>query len=204
MEERVRQRVFEPFFTTKEVGKGTGLGLSIVYGIVKQHNGYINCDSEPGHGTTFRMYIPLVRAAVDRQASPPGDAPRGTETILVAEDDPTVRSFVGGLLAEFGYRVIEARDGEEAVARFRERPNEIGICLFDLIMPKQKGPEAFAVIRAIDPAARVLFMSGHPADQFPRAGLLKDVTAFVSKPVLPRDLLRKVRDALDRPPRTDA
>ncbi len=122
----------------------------------------------------------------------------------MAEDDPTVRRFVAGLLAEFGYRVVDARDGEEAVARFRERPREIGLCLFDMIMPKRKGPEAFAEIRAIDPAARVLFMSGHPADQFPQAGRPKDAAAFVSKPVLPRDLLRRVRDALDRPPRTDA
>ncbi|HEY6838796.1 MAG TPA: ATP-binding protein, partial [Geobacteraceae bacterium] len=197
--EDVRQRIFEPFFSTKEVGKGTGLGLSVCYGIVKHHNGYITCYSEPGQGTTFRIYLPLAR----EEARCEGEvaevyAPGGTETLLVAEDDPTVRALTKGILTEFGYTVIEAGDGEEAVARFRERPEEIRLCLFDVVMPKMRGAEACEEIRRIRPGTRVLFMSGYQEDVSLHKGLVAEGVEIIAKPVMPQELLRKVREALNR------
>jgi CheY-like chemotaxis protein len=197
MEESVRQRIFDPFFTTKEVGKGTGIGLSIVYRIVKQHSGYIICYSEPGCGTTFKIYLPLTSEAVVQEESVISVPPGGSETILLAEDDHTVRRLIADILTEFGYSVIEVQDGEEAVATFRERQNEIALCLFDVIMPRKKGGEAFRVISEINPTTRVLFMSGYQADQNLQNGLLKRGCTFIGKPVIPRDLLRKVREVLD-------
>ena len=198
MEESVRARIFDPFFTTKEVGKGTGLGLSVCYGIVKQHGGYINCYSEPGRGTTFRIYLPLVpggEAADERGEAvhPEG----GAETILLAEDDVTVRNLTTHILKEFGYTVIEAVDGEDAVEKFKAAAADIKLCLFDVIMPKKRGWEAFAAIRQIRADARVLFMSGYQPD-FDRLNELTESGAgFITKPVVPRELLRKVRELLD-------
>jgi PAS domain S-box-containing protein len=198
MEEGIRSRVFDPFFTTKEVGKGTGLGLSVCYGIVKQHGGYINCYSEPGSGTTFRIYLPLVPGETSADEPLAAVHPSGgTETILLAEDDPTVRTLTVHILREFGYRVIEACDGEEAVELFRGDPTGINLCLFDVIMPKKRGWEAFEAIRDLRPDARVLFMSGYQAN-FDRLNDLTECGAgFITKPVVPRELLRRVRELLD-------
>jgi PAS domain S-box-containing protein len=198
MAEEIRQRVFDPFFTTKEVGKGTGLGLSVCYGIVKQHGGYINCYSEPGRGTVFRIYLPLSRG--EAEFAEPGRAvfpAGGTETILLAEDDPVVRNLTTTLLTEFGYTVIQAADGDEAIARFREAGEKIALCIFDVIMPRMKGWEAFDGIRAIGPTVPVLFMSGYQADFDRLADLTKNGAGFLSKPVVPRDLLAKVREMLE-------
>ncbi|HEY6837980.1 MAG TPA: response regulator, partial [Geobacteraceae bacterium] len=196
MDEKTRLRIFEPFFTTKDVGKGTGLGLSICYGIVKQHGGYINCYSEPGMGTTFRIYLPLTPESAAQKKALVEVLPRGgTETILLAEDDPTVRSLTTSMLAEFGYTVIEAQDGEEAVARFSEHSTAINLCLFDAIMPKKSGWEAYGEIRKMCPDAKVLFVSGYQAEQTSQVTGGAD---FIAKPVSPRVLLGKVREVLDR------
>ncbi|HEX9023987.1 MAG TPA: PAS domain S-box protein, partial [Geobacteraceae bacterium] len=197
MEESVLRRIFEPFYTTKEVGKGTGLGLSIVYGIVRQHKGYINCYSEPGHGTTFNIYIPLISTGAGHEQRPATAVPGGTETILLAEDDPAVRNLVTRILKEFGYAVIAAQDGEEALARFKERADEIDVCLFDVIMPGKRGIEAFEEIRKIRPAVRGIFMSGYQADHPAQADAIQEGRVFISKPIIPRELLRKVREVLD-------
>jgi PAS domain S-box-containing protein len=198
MAENVRQRIFDPFFTTKEVGKGTGLGLSVCYGIIKQHDGYINCYSEPGKGTTFRIYLPLVHGELEEAAPAAVALPAGgTETILLAEDDPAVRSLTSDLLREFGYAVIEARDGEEAVALYREHRDSIRLCLFDVIMPKKNGWEAFAAIVAICPDARGLFMSGYQADTVRLQDLAAKGSGFIAKPVVPRELLSRIRELLD-------
>jgi two-component system, cell cycle sensor histidine kinase and response regulator CckA len=198
MDQETAQRMFEPFFTTKEFGKGTGLGLSIVYGIVKQHSGYINAYSEPGQGTTFKIYLPLISVSPVTLEKITLPYPLGgTETVLVAEDDPTVRSLTTSILTGFGYTVIEARDGEEAIARFRDQAEEISLCLFDVIMPKKKGWEAYEEIGNIRQGVKVLFMSGYQADNFPHHGKMPEGAAFIAKPVVPRLLLQKVRELLD-------
>jgi PAS domain S-box-containing protein len=201
LEEETRKKIFEPFFTTKETGKGTGLGLSIVYGIVKQHNGYINVYSEPGRGTTFRIYIPLAEAkeesssTEETKTAPIG----GTETILLAEDDPIVSEFHRTLLETAGYTVITAVDGEEALDKFLEYEKGIDLLIFDVIMPRMTGKKVYNMIRKATPETRVLFLSGYPADVLGDVGVVQDKESCMSKPVDPEDLLRKVRELLDNP-----
>ena len=144
MDENIREKIFEPFFTTKEVGKGTGPGLSMAYGIIKQHNGYINVYSEFGKGTTFKIYLPLTTAEVEeRKPTEPTITISGTETILLAEDDADVRTFTKSVLEEFGYTVIEAGNGEDAVKRFIENKDKVQLLLLDVIMPKKNGKEVY-------------------------------------------------------------
>jgi polar amino acid transport system substrate-binding protein len=198
MDEKTRERIFEPYFTTKEMGRGTGLGLAIVYGIVKQQNGYINCYSEPGKGTTFRIYIPLVEAEAEKLETEETLAPKGgTETILIAEDDANVRGLIRNILEGFGYTVIEAVDGEDAVKRFKENKDRIQLLLFDLIMPKKNGKDAYEDIKGIRPNIRAIFISGYAKDIIQRFGIEEGIE-FITKPVLPTELLRKVREELDK------
>jgi PAS domain S-box-containing protein len=198
MDARTRERIFEPFFTTKELGKGTGLGLSIVYGIVKQHHGQISVYSEPGRGTTFRIYLPLTGDAVVEQPVAATTAVRGgTETVLLAEDNADVRTLARSVLASAGYRVLEARDGREAVRLFGEHRDEIGLCLFDVVMPHLSGKDAFDAIRELAPGVRGIFMSGYAADILADPQGTGPSVVLLSKPLLPRDLLRHVREALD-------
>ncbi|HOI17521.1 MAG TPA: PAS domain S-box protein [Geobacteraceae bacterium] len=199
IEGKDRERLFEPFFTTKEVGKGTGLGLSIAYGIVKEHNGYIAVESEEGKGTTFRIYLPLI--SPDRRNSDnhePFLPPRGTETVLVAEDDDEVRQLHKSLLEECGYSVIEAADGQAAVDVFSAHEDSIHLIILDVVMPKKNAREAFEEIRRIRPGVRTIFMSGYSADFINRKGFVDEGFAFVEKPIIPLSFLRKVREVLDR------
>ena len=198
MDERTRQHIFEPFFTTKELGKGTGLGLSMVYGIIKQHNGQIIADSEAGKGTTFRIYLPLTKDAVrGMQGIVRATVRGGTETLLLAEDNDELRGFTQHVLEDFGYRVIVAKDGEEAVARFRENQDAVRLCLFDVIMPRKNGKAALAEIRAARTGMKALFMSGYAAEVLrEKDGIAEDVP-LLSKPIVPDDLLRTVRQVLD-------
>ena len=199
MEEATREHIFEPFFTTKEVGKGTGLGLAIAYGIVKQHRGFINVYSEPGKGTTFRLYFPLKGIAPQEERKTAPLLARGKEeTILVVEDSEHIRELLRELLSEYGYRVIEAADGEEGVERFREKRDEIDLVLMDVIMPRKNGKEAFGEIRTIDPEVKTLFMSGYTADVISRKGIDAVGLDLVSKPVTPGALLAKIREVLDK------
>jgi len=198
MDAQTCERIFEPFFTTKELGKGTGLGLSIVYGIVKQHHGQISVYSEPGQGTTFRIYLPLTSDAVVEQAAAAQAAIRGgTETVLLAEDNADVRTLARSVLEGAGYRVVEAADGEEAVRLFGEHQDTIGICLLDVVMPHKSGKEALDEIRTLRPGARAIFMSGYAADILADPKSAGTGVVLLSKPLLPRELLRQVREALD-------
>ncbi|MEW6714477.1 MAG: response regulator [Nitrospirota bacterium] len=196
MDDRTREKIFEPFFTTKEFGKGTGLGLSIVYGIIKQHNGYINCYSEPGKGTTFKIYLPLIKEEAEKVEIAETELPKGgTETILVAEDDASVRDLTKQILEGFGYTVIEAVDGIDAVNKFKENKDNVHLLLFDLIMPNKNGKDAYEDIQGIRHDIKVIFTSGYAADIIQRFGI-EDGIDFISKPVSPHELLRKVRDML--------
>jgi PAS domain S-box-containing protein len=197
MDKATVARIFEPFFTTKEVGRGTGLGLAIVYGIMKQNNGYVIVESEPGKGSCFSLYFPLIAASQEAPAAAdPAPAGEGHETILIAEDDSAIRGLIRAVLTEFGYRVIEAADGMEAVQKFRERGEDIKLVILDVVMPKKTGKEARDEIASIDPAVQMLFISGYSADILHAQGL-DDVEHFIRKPVSPVDLLRAVRRVLD-------
>jgi PAS domain S-box-containing protein len=201
MDEPTRKRIFEPFYTTKDVGKGSGLGLAIVYGIVKQHQGFINCYSEPDRGTIFRIYLPAAEGAIE-SVPPALSAPPtgGAETILLAEDDPWVRSLTREVLERFGYTVIEAADGEEAVACLQQHGEKIDLALLDVIMPRRNGREALAAMREFRPGLPALFTSGYTADILQLPGLQSQEarTGFLSKPVAPAELLRAVRKLLDQ------
>lgn len=199
MDENTRQRIFEPFFTTKEVGKGTGLGLPVVYGIVKQHDGAVNVYSEPGQGTTFRIYLPIdetgpaVKPEAVAEESPQG----GTETILLAEDDQTVRDITVVTLENFGYTVITAVDGAEAVRKFKENQGRLQLLLFDLIMPKKSGKEAYDEIRLLQPDVKIIFESGYDPDMLRQKTLLEQNVPVLYKPVPLAVLLKKIRNVLD-------
>jgi CheY-like chemotaxis protein len=181
------------------VGKGTGLGLAIVYGVVKQHNGYINVYSEPDKGTSFRIYLPQVyEEDADNGEEAAQDYPRmGSETVLVAEDDATIRELAGSVLAEFGYDVILAHDGEDAVEKFKTESEKIDIIVMDMIMPGKSGKEAYEEIRKIRPDVRILFMSGYSPDLLQDRGIFDSSEETLIKPLHPLDLVRKVRAVLD-------
>ena len=200
MDEKTRNSVFEPFFTTKEVGKGTGLGMAIVYGIVKQHNGFISVTSEPGVRTTFSILLPIFEPeqSVQKEAAQKDATPRGgTETILVAEDNVDVRNFMDSVLTEFGYNVIQAVDGQDAVEKFTVNRDRIALTLMDMLMPRKNGKEAYDEICQLQPGAKILFFSGYPADFLQNHGVPGEGIELIMKPVQPMELLRKMREMLE-------
>lgn len=197
MDEKTRERIFEPFFTTKELGRGTGLGLAIVYSIVKQHNGSINVYSEQVKGTTFKIYLPLTKqaAAVEAEKLPP---PRGgTETVLVAEDEEEVRLLLRMVLEAKGYRVLEAENGAAAVDVYTARKDEIGLLLFDVVMPKKNGRQAYEEITQAAPDLKVIFMSGYTDNILHLNGSIEKKAPLIQKPLDLDELLRTVRAVLD-------
>lgn len=198
MDEPTRAVIFEPFFTTKPQGQGTGLGLSMVYGIVRQSKGWIRVYSEPGQGTTFEISLPRTDASPPTQPAvpPPCVELHGSETILVVEDQVEVRRFACNVLRTFGYRVLDAADGAEAIRVVQTVGEPIHLLLSDVVMPGMGGRELAVQFRALNPKLRVLFMSGY-ADDGMRRGVLEPGIAYVSKPFLPNDLAAKVRQVLD-------
>ena len=197
MDEATKEKIFDPFFSTKEVGRGTGLGLSTVYGIVKQHDGFINVYSEPGKGTTFRIYLPLVGFEVPREEPPEPVMQRGTETILVAEDNADLRRLVTKVLVRHGYRTIEAVDGEDAIDKHGKHRG-IDLIIVDSVMPKKNGREVYEEIRKVDPGVAFLFTSGHTRDTILNRGIADSEFDFLPKPIAPFELLQMVRKVLDR------
>ena len=199
MDEETKERIFDPFFTTKETGKGTGLGLSIVYGIIKQHNGYINIYSEPAKGSSVNVYLPLIRerSAAEEQRLPQEPAEGGGETVLLAEDDSTLRQLTKSVLEKYGYTVIEAVDGEDAIEKFIKHKDSIDLLLFDVVMPKKNGEEAYEEIRKVKADVKVIFASGYPSDIVRKKVKLGEHMELISKPVLPTVLMKTIRKILD-------
>ncbi|MDQ3997947.1 MAG: PAS domain S-box protein, partial [Gemmatimonadota bacterium] len=200
MDKATQARIFEPFFTTKEKGKGTGLGLSTVYGIVKQSGGYVWVYSEPGRGTTFKVYLPRVQAesGVSVRGAAGNPARRGSETILLVEDDDAVRAMARRILRRDGYRVLEATTGAAALRICAETGEAIDLILSDLVMPEMGGRELASRVRAQHSGARLLFMSGYTEEAAMQRSVLDSSEAFLSKPFTPEALTRKVREVLDR------
>ena len=198
MDHDATSKIFEPFFTTKEVGKGTGLGLAMVYGIIKQHEGYIVVNSELGRGSTFQIYLAAMKMEEDAiEVTSETGIPYGTETILVAEDDDKLRKLYEVVLTQHGYKVMSARDGEEAIVQFIKNKDNIGLVMLDMIMPKKSGKETYDAIKEIRPEARFLFLSGYTADRLDTGTLTSEDVSIISKPVSPKDLLHKLREILD-------
>jgi PAS domain S-box-containing protein len=200
MDAATQARVFEPFFTTKEPGKGTGLGLSTVFGIVRQSAGTIWLYSEPGKGTTFKIYLPVAEPGAEHPLLPPVSPAmlRGSETILVIEDEEGVRKLVHSILQRNGYRVVEAKSGADAL-RIAEQQAVIDLLLTDVIMPQMGGAETAACLLAVRPGLKVLYMSGYGENAAILHGALSPEAAFVQKPITPTALLSKVREVLDSP-----
>ena len=204
IDETVVEKIFDPFFTTKESGKGSGLGLATIYGIVKQQKGFVAVHTIRGSGTTFNIYLPLIDSPVDaQQVIRIGASPRGTETILVCEDEADIRKFIREILESHGYSVIEAKDGEEAIDSFKHHKDRIGLVLLDVVMPKKSGKEVYDVIIEINPGAKTIFMSGYAPETLLKAGVNESVTRCLFKPIETDILLTEIRRKLDEEPAQD-
>ncbi|MBP7653660.1 PAS domain S-box protein [Candidatus Dependentiae bacterium] len=199
IDKELQKKIFDPFFTTKEVGKGTGLGLSIVYGVIKQHKGYINVYSEPDKGTTFRIYLPITNQKKSEiEENKINDYPQmGTETILLAEDDPFVSQFIETILKKFGYKIILAQNGDDAINKFRENTDKIQFIIMDMVMPEKSGKDAYSEICNLKPDIKILFISGYSNDLLANKGLFENNYEILVKPFQPLELIKKIRKILD-------
>jgi two-component system, cell cycle sensor histidine kinase and response regulator CckA len=199
MDPSTKARIFEPFFTTKEKGKGTGLGLSMVYGIVKQSNGYIDVSSEVGIGTSFEIYLPKVDAAIDTATTTvTSGSLRGSETVLLVEDDPSLRVLAVHMLESFGYDVVEANSGTEALEICRQREGDIHLLLTDVVMPGMSGRVLAEQLLPQRPQLKVVYMSGYTGQTVGAHGVLAEGSHFLPKPFTREALGRKIREVLDR------
>jgi signal transduction histidine kinase/ActR/RegA family two-component response regulator len=197
MDEMTRNRIFEPFFTTKEMGRGTGLGLASAYGIIKSHGGFINVYSEKGHGTTFGIYLPVSAKEVPAEKLPTKEILKGYETILLVDDEEMVINVSREILDTLGYRVIVARNGQEAIDIYKARQEEIDLVILDMIMPGMGGSETFNVLKEINPRIKVILSSGYSIDGRPANMLDRGCRAFIQKPYSMGDLSQKIRGVLD-------
>ncbi|TFH31702.1 MAG: response regulator [Deltaproteobacteria bacterium] len=199
MSEEVKAHIFEPFFTTKERGSGTGLGLATTYGAVKQSGGSIEVYSDVGKGTTFKIYLPRVEEEGKPEKNAPlQDLPGGAETVLLVEDEETVRDMCSRILGDLGYRVTQARSGAEAVAVAARTADRIDLLLTDIVMPGMSGKELATKLAPHHPEMKVLFMSGYTDDAIVHHGVLDEGVSFIGKPYTPLALARKVREVLDK------
>jgi CheY-like chemotaxis protein len=199
MDEDTIKRIFDPFYTTKETGKGTGLGLSIIYGIIKKHNGFITCHSSLGQGATFSIYLP-ISTSVSETASSPENAEivsGSGEMILLAEDDESMRTLYKELLEEFGYSIIAAKDGIDALEKFRSHTSSIGLAILDVVMPGMGGVELYKSMHALKPDIRILFCTGYSADSIEKEISDDPRLHFLAKPYMPKELLMKIREIVE-------
>jgi len=199
MDKQTLDKIFEPFFTTKEKGKGTGLGLATVYGIAKQNNGFINVYSEPGKGSTFKIYLPrhagkTVETPKERPATP---VMGGHETILLAEDETAILDMVKQILEDFGYRVLAASTPGQAIRATKEYAGDIDLLITDVVMPEMNGQELAKNLLALHPKLRIIYMSGYSGNVIARHGVLDEGVNFIQKPFSMQDFAAKVREVLD-------
>ncbi|HXX63843.1 MAG TPA: response regulator, partial [Bacteroidota bacterium] len=197
IDKAIRGKIFDPFFTTKEKGKGTGLGLATVYGIVRNHGGFINVESEVGVGTTFTVYIPAVEKPAARPVQAEARMTRGKETILIVDDEETIRSLVRDILEEIGYHVLGAGNGEEAIEIYRHHSSPIDLVILDMTMPGMGGRETFEKLKEVDPGVRAILSTGYSQDERAREVLALGVKGFVQKPYRINELAAAVRRVLD-------
>jgi CheY-like chemotaxis protein/anti-sigma regulatory factor (Ser/Thr protein kinase) len=199
IEPDVIDRIFEPFFTTKGATSGTGLGLAIVANVVDQHKGWLTVDSTPGKGTIFEVVLPLAHGEAHKETqAKPVLAVGGSESILIAEDEPAVRNLLSLVLRESGYRVIEAADGDDAIRQFTDHKDVIDLAILDMVMPKKNGKEVYQELVRTRPELKVLFMSGYTKDVVLEKEMIDERVGFVPKPLVPNELLKRVRQLFDR------
>ncbi|MFH2090792.1 MAG: ATP-binding protein [Pseudomonadota bacterium] len=196
MDKDILKNIFEPFFTTKGIGKGTGLGLASVYGIVKNHQGHITCESEPGKGTAFKIYLPILKYEEEKLSEKESKLEHGTETILVVDDEQSVRKFVSKTLQQFGYKTIEASNGEEAFLAYADPSNDIDLVLLDINMPGRGGYNSFQNLLKIDPYVRVIISSGYQSQTYDEDDFQQKASGYLKKPYKVSELLKQLRDAL--------
>jgi two-component system, cell cycle sensor histidine kinase and response regulator CckA len=200
MDQAVQARIFEPFFTTKDMGKGTGLGLATVFGVIKQSGGHVTVYSEVGKGTTFKVYLPKDETAAESSTGKKSQRalPRGTETVMVVEDEDMMRNLACRILQSQGYAVLQAKNGDEALLLYERHQERIHLVLTDVVMPKMGGRQLYDRLRIIQPDLKVLFMSGYTDDAVIRHGVLEAETNFIEKPFTYAALAKAVRDVLDQ------
>jgi two-component system NtrC family sensor kinase len=199
MDEEVRVKIFEPFFTTKEAGQGTGLGMPMIYGLIKQHGGFVDVESERDKGTTVQVYFPATtqRPALFMPVQSSEELTGGTETILVVEDEEPVRRAAQRILERFGYRVLLAPDGEEGLQVYQDNLN-VGLVITDVMMPKMNGSQLHRAVREGNPASKFLFISGYNAEELKKTVHMDPAVPFMQKPWTPTEFLIRVREVLDQ------
>jgi CheY-like chemotaxis protein len=198
MDEKTVERIFDPFFTTKEMGHGTGLGLASVYGIVKAHAGYIDVESKVGQGSIFTVYLPSCEKRIQRATAPDHEIVKGSETILLVDDEETVRQVGRELLERLGYEVMIAADGKEALEVYEEKAGVIDVVLLDLVMPTMGGRETYDSLKEMNPEVKVLLLSGYSIDGEAKDILARGCNGFIQKPFNIEELSGKVREILDK------
>ena len=198
MDKEILDRIFEPFYTTKELGRGTGLGLASAYGIIKGHGGYIDVESEKGRGTTFTVYLPATEKRVEKTVTTPAQIIKGTETVLLVDDEARIIEVGTKELIKLGYTVLEARDGREAVEVYRDNKDKIDLVILDIVMPHMGGGEAFDRMKEINPKVKVLLSSGYSIDSQAKEILKRGCDAFLQKPYSINELSQKIRGVLDK------
>jgi len=200
MDKEVREHIFEPFYTTKEKGKGTGLDLSTIYGIIKQNNGFIWVYSEPGQGSTFKIYLPKMKGDVkaeEKEITPIHDL-SGSEAVLIVEDEDSLRKLLRTVLKHRGYKILEAENGEDALRISNEHEGTIDLMITDVVMPKMGGKETAERLELLHPQMKVIYMSGYTDDAIVHHGVLAPGLNFLEKPFSPEKLAHKVREVLDK------